>query len=115
MAHPEQDQHDRLDENIDNTDSGDDEDVALVMARLDEEENQLEEQDDTNEEDDDDTHDDERGHTYHNAKSTLKLNYYSLSLITAVVHVIYAMRSREQFYLALLYLTSSKLSVSYNA
>ena len=114
MAHSEQDQHDRLDENNDNNDSGDDEDVALVMARLDEEENQLEEQDDTNQEDDG-THDDEMEHTYRSAKSTLKLNYYSLSLIIAVVHVIYAMRSREQFYLALLYLTSSKLSVSYNA
>lgn len=113
MAHSENDEQSHHEERDDTNESGDEEDVALVMALLDnEEEDQHEEQDHMNEEVDD-INGIEMEQPYHSNKSSLKLNYYSLSFILAVVHVIYAIRTREQLYLALLYLTSSKLSVSY--
>lgn len=43
-------------------------------------------------------------------RSFLRLHYTSISFIIAAVHVIYVLRTRKQAYLALLYLTSSKLS-----
>lgn len=110
MAHSENDEQSHHEERDDTNESGDEEDVALVMALLDnEEEDQHEEQDHMNEEVDD-INGIEMEQPYHSNKSSLKLNYYSLSFILAVVHVIYAIRTREQLYLALLYLTSSKLS-----
>ena len=44
------------------------------------------------------------------ASSFLKLHYSSLSLLSAIFLVLYALRTRGQAYLALTYLTSSKLS-----
>jgi len=44
------------------------------------------------------------------ASSYLKLHYSSLSLLSAIFLVLYALRTRGQAYLALTYLTSSKLS-----
>jgi hypothetical protein len=127
MGHSEKDDQSPNDENDHNHDSGDEEDVAVVMALLDdeekeeedqqqheEEEEEEEEQDDTNHDIDDDIHEVDMDHSYHSVKSRMKLNYYSLSLLLAVGHVIYAIRSREQLYLALLYLSSSRLSVSCN-
>ena len=122
MAHSEEDDQSPNDDYDNNHESEDEEDVALVMALLDNEEKEEEgqqheeeedeEQDDTNHDIDDDIHEVDVDHSYHSAKSRLKLNYYSLSLLLAVGHVIYAIRSREQLYLAILYLTSSRLSVS---
>jgi len=43
-------------------------------------------------------------------RSFFKLHYTSFSFIIAAVHIIYVLRTRKQAYLALLYLTSSKLS-----
>ena len=128
MGHSEKDDQSPNDENDHNHDSGDEEDVAVVMALLDdeekeeedqqqheeEEEEEEEEQDNTNHDIDDDIHEVDMDHSYHSVKSRMKLNYYSLSLLLAVGHVIYAIRSREQLYLALLYLSSSRLSVSCN-
>jgi hypothetical protein len=125
MGHSEKDDQSPNDENDHNHDSGDEEDVAVVMALLDDEEKEEEdqqqheeeeeeEQDDTNHDIDDDIHEVDMDHSYHSVKSRMKLNYYSLSLLLAVGHVIYAIRSREQLYLALLYLSSSRLSVSCN-
>lgn len=44
------------------------------------------------------------------AKSLIKMHYTTVSFIAAAVHIIYVLRTRKQVYLALLYLTSSKLS-----
>lgn len=44
------------------------------------------------------------------ASSYLKLHYSSLSLLSAIFLLLYALRTRGQAYLALTYLTSSKLS-----
>ena len=44
------------------------------------------------------------------ASSFLKLHYSSLSLLSAIFLVLYALRTRDQAYLALTYLTSSKLA-----
>ncbi len=43
-------------------------------------------------------------------RSFIRLHYTSLSFLLAIVHIIYVLRTRKQAYLALLYLTSSKLS-----
>jgi len=45
-----------------------------------------------------------------NARSYIKLYYTSLSFTIATLHIIYILRTRKQVYLALLYLTSSKIS-----
>ncbi len=45
-----------------------------------------------------------------NRRPFIRLHYTSLSFLVAIVHVIYVLRTRKQAYLALLYLTSSKLS-----
>ena len=44
------------------------------------------------------------------SKSLIKMHYTTVSFVAAVVHIIYVLRTRKQVYLALLYLTSSKLS-----
>lgn len=44
------------------------------------------------------------------SRSFVKLHYSSVSFTAAIVHIIYVLRTREQVYLSLLYLTSSKLS-----
>jgi len=44
------------------------------------------------------------------ARSYIKLYYTPLSFAIAVLHILYILRTRKQVYLALLYLTSSKIS-----
>mmetsp|Transcript_7988 Transcript_7988/g.15047 ORF Transcript_7988/g.15047 Transcript_7988/m.15047 type:complete len:684 (+) Transcript_7988:101-2152(+) len=44
------------------------------------------------------------------SKYVFKLQYSTVSFLTAFFHVVYVLRTRKQAYLALLYLTSSKLS-----
>ena len=44
------------------------------------------------------------------SKSLIKMHYTPVSFVAAVFHIIYVLRTRKQGYLALLYLTSSKLS-----
>lgn len=45
-------------------------------------------------------------------RSYFKLSYMRISFLVAIGHIIYALRTREQMYLAFLYMTNSKLSVS---
>jgi hypothetical protein len=54
--------------------------------------------------------DEEEGRFRIPSRSFIKLHYSSVSFVAAIVHVIYVLRTREQVYLSLLYLTSSKLS-----
>lgn len=44
------------------------------------------------------------------SRSAIKMHYGSVSLIVAIIHIIYVLRTRKQVYLSLLYLTSSKVS-----
>ncbi len=60
--------------------------------------------------DDDDAEMDEEIHFRMPSRSFIKLHYSSVSFVAAIVHIIYVLRTREQVYLSLLYLTSSKLS-----
>ena len=54
---------------------------------------------------------DVEGHGFRTpSRSLIKMHYTTVSFIAAAVHIIYVLRTRKQVYLALLYLTSSKLS-----
>ena len=43
-------------------------------------------------------------------KSILKSNYTTISILLTILHILYVLRTRKQLYLALMYLTTSRLS-----